>query len=151
MSGWLLGIVGVVFLGVLFDLICPKGKTNTLCKSIFGIFALFVMIMPILNIDIDSIVESTTYGNVMQSILNARDNSLQAEINNRLESLGIIGVNVEIKSKIDKDEYKIDQIYVDSTNIVLTENLKNINKYEVIAKEIADVVDIDIERIIVYG
>ena len=42
MSGWLLSIVGVVFLGVLFDLIYPNGKTNSLCKTIFALVAVVV-------------------------------------------------------------------------------------------------------------
>ena len=55
MSSWLLSIVGVVFMGVLFDLIYPNGKTNSLCKSIFAILSLFVMVAPILKIDINDI------------------------------------------------------------------------------------------------
>ena len=70
MKAWLLSIVGVVFLGVLFDLLYPNGRTNTLCKSIFGIFAVFVMIGPIFNFDFENI-NTITNNDVLIHNINA--------------------------------------------------------------------------------
>ena len=61
------------------------------------------------------------------------------------------GVVVKIDTNLTKEEFSIEKIYIDTTNMVLTENITNINKYEVIAKEIASVVGVELERIIVYG
>ena len=151
MNGWLLGVVGVVFLGVLFDLIYPKGKTNSLCKNIFGVFALFVMISPILKVNVDKLIDITNSGVLIESIHTAGDDRYKSKILSHLEECNITGVSVEIDSKIENDKYVITNIYVDSTNMVLTENITNINKYEVIANKIASIVDIELERIIVYG
>jgi hypothetical protein len=52
---------------------------------------------------------------------------------------------------LSEDEFFIDKIYLDTTNLVLTENVTNINKYEVIIKEVSGLLKIDAERIIVYG
>lgn len=152
MKEWLLSIVGVVFLGVLFDLLYPSGKTNTLCKSLFGFFALFVMISPLFQIDLEKISSTFSSNEILNININeARNKSYELKIINHLNDCDIVGVNVEIESNIYNDEFVINNIFVDSTNLVLTENVTNINKYEVIAKEIANVVEIDLERIVVYG
>lgn len=152
MSSWLLSITGVIFLGVLFDLIYPNGKTNTLCKTIFGIVAVVVMITPILNIDLDKL---TLGGSVNQQLINnleeAKIQSIKTRIDTHLKSCGISGVIVKIDIILSEDEFFIDKIYLDTTNLVLTENVTNINKYEVIIKEVSGLLKIDAERIIVYG
>ncbi len=152
MSSWLLSITGVIFLGVLFDLIYPNGKTNTLCKTIFGIVAVVVMITPILNIDLDKL---TLGGSVNQQLINnleeAKIQSIKTRIDTHLKSCGISGVIVKIDIILSEDEFYIDKIYLDTTNLVLTENVTNINKYEVIIKEVSGLLKIDAERIIVYG
>ena len=152
MSSWLLSITGVIFLGVLFDLIYPNGKTNTLCKTIFGVVAVVVMITPILNIDLDKL---TLGGSVNQQLINnleeAKIQSIKTRVDTHLKSCGISGVIVKIDIILSEDKFYIDKIYLDTTNLVLTENVTNINKYEVIANEISKVVDVDKERIIVYG
>ena len=152
MSSWLLSITGVIFLGVLFDLIYPNGKTNTLCKTIFGVVAVVVMITPILNIDLDKL---TLGGSVNQQLINnleeAKIQSIKTRIDTHLKSCGISGVIVKIDIILSEDEFYIDKIYLDTTNLVLTENVTNINKYEVIIKEVSGLLKIDAERIIVYG
>lgn len=152
MNSWLLSIVGIVFLCVLFDIVYPNGKTNTLCKSIFGIFSVFVMISPLVKIDFDNAIESTVVNEILiENINKAKDENERLKIIELLKENGIEGVNVEIVSILNYNEYEIKNIYVDTTNLVLTENITNINKYEVIANKIAEIVDIDLERIIVYG
>ena len=152
MNSWLLSIVGIVFLCVLFDIVYPNGKTNTLCKSIFGIFSVFVMISPLVKIDFDNAIESTVVNEILiENINKAKDENERLKIIELLKENGIDGVNVEIVSILNYNVYEIKNIYVDTTNLVLTENITNINKYEVIANKIAEIVDIDLERIIVYG
>lgn len=152
MNSWLLSIIGVVFLGVLFDLIYPNGKTNTLCKSIFGIFAMFVILSPLFNFEVDKVISDVSTDTVLIDNINkAKDNAIKIKIDNHLNNENIIGAIVEIESNLNLNEYYIKNIFVDSTNLVLTENVTNINKYEVIANEISKVVDVDKERIIVYG
>ena len=46
---------------------------------------------------------------------------------------------------------EIEKIYIDTTNLVLTENITNINKYVVIINEVSNLLDIEKERIVVYG
>ena len=87
----------------------------------------------------------------MDSIHVLKSDALINQIKLNLSSQGITGVDVEIESNMLGNEYIIDNIYVDITNIVLSENLENINKYEVITSEIEKVTEIDKSRIIIYG
>ena len=50
MTAWLLSIVGVVFLGVMVDIISPSGKTGGFIKSMFAIFLVYVVITPIVKL-----------------------------------------------------------------------------------------------------
>lgn len=152
MSSWLLSIVGVVFLSILFDLIYPNGKTNAFCKSIFGIIAIFIIISPILKIDIDNIdINSSTTNALVENINKSKENSIKLKIEAHLKNCGINGVIVRIESNLTTESFEIEKIYIDSTNLVLTENITNINKYEVITKEVAQLLEIDSKRIVVYG
>ena len=49
MSAWLMSIVGVVFLGVMIDIITPEGKTNAFIKSIFAVFVVYIIVSPIVT------------------------------------------------------------------------------------------------------
>ncbi len=152
MTGWLLSITGVIFLGVLFDLIYPSGKTNTLCKTIFGVVAVVVMITPILNINIDDLTfNSEIEEGLVDNINDAKINSIKTKIDAHLSSCGIEGVIVKIDANLSNIAFEIDKVYIDTTNLVLTENITNINKYEVIIKEVSSLLKIAQERIVVYG
>ena len=148
---WLLGVIGVIFLGVLFDLIYPNGKTNAFCKSVFGIVSVIMILTPIFNIRFDSINEDFVDNSIIKSINEARCDNLKNQIINYLSSKKIDGVDVEIFLNVKNNEFDIENIYVDATNLVLTENITNINKYEVISNEVFNVTKIDKDRIIVYG
>lgn len=152
MTAWLLSIVGVVFLAVLIDFIYPNGKTNAFCKSIFGLFAIIMMIRPILNIDLKADFNKNFVStSINKDLKKSKDEYYLMAITKSLEGDKISGVDVEIDSKMVDNVYEIENIYVDTTNIVLTNNLTHTNKYEVIIQNILKIVEIDKERIVIYG
>lgn len=151
MTSWVLSIVGVVFLGMLLDIAYPNGKTNKLCKSIFGLITLVVIINPIFKINLE-IRKEDFIDNFLESSLNdVKINMYISEIENNLLLSGIDGVFVEIDSKIDKNNITIENINIDISQAVLLKDFENINKYEVIVNEVKKVVDIDEEGIVIYG
>ena len=150
MNSWLSNIVGVVFLSILFDLIYPSGKTNKFCKSLFGIIAVGVIISPILKIDF-SVSADYVDEKIVESISSARAEVYASNVENYLSSEGIVGANVEVKYTLSENDFKLKLIYVDASNIVLTEDLTNINKYEVIARKVSENFDVSIEEVFVYG
>lgn len=152
MTSWLLSIVGVIFIGVLFDLIYPNGKTNNICKGIFSIIAVCIMVSPILNIDINKIkVDNFVNNELIEHINETKLETIKLKIDSHLNSCGINGVVVKIDSNLTEDEFCVEKIYIDTTNLVLTDNITNINKYDVIINEVSSFLKIEKERIIVYG
>jgi stage III sporulation protein AF len=47
--GWLLGVMGVVLLGVLADVLLPKGQMSKYVKGIFAVLTMFVFISPVVR------------------------------------------------------------------------------------------------------
>lgn len=151
MTIWLLSLVGVAFLGVLFDIIYPNGKTNAFCKSMFGIITVIIMVSPLMNIKKQNYKVDLFDSDIASVINKSKINTLQLKIQNHLLSCGIEGVSVEIDGILSENDCEIENIYIDITELVLTENLTNINKYEVISQKVLEIIDIDRERIIIYG
>ena len=151
MKEWLFSIVGVVFLAILFDLIYPSGKTNKLCKSLFGVVAAFIMISPIIklnNIEVDDeYVDDTLVGNINKS----KEMVYEYQIVNYLREYGFDEVEVSVEGNVSNNVFEIENVYFDITNLVLTKNNENINIYEVIINEISNEFRIDSKRIFVYG
>lgn len=151
MTAWLMSIVGVAFLGVLLDIIYPNGKTNTFCKSMFGVMVVFVMINPLLNFKDNNFKIDLLKDDIITNLNDNKITVLQSQIELGLNAKGIEGAFVEIYGNIEDNEVVIDNIYIDCSQVVLSENEANINKYEVISKCVLEIVNIDKERIIVYG
>lgn len=151
MKEWLFSIVGVVFLAILFDLIYPSGKTNNFCKSLFGIIAAFIMISPIIKLESVDISNDYTDDTLVNNINKSKETLYKLQVEDYLKKNGYDGVIVEIVGNVSDNVFEIENVYVDITNIVLTEDVENINIYEVIVNEISNEYGIDSERIFVYG
>lgn len=152
MSKWLLGIVGVVFLGILIDVLTPNGKLNKLIKGVFGIIATFVIIAPIFKIDMidfdfTQIEDATLIENINKEKIKASEEMVELTLKNK----GFDGINVEISINPDFVGLIYDSVYIDCSELVLSEEHMNINKYEVIVDDVANILNIDKERIIIYG
>ncbi len=155
MSGWLLNIIGIIFVGVLFEIILPDGKTNNFIKHVFTIFLLFTIISPIssfinnnfiLNTDVDVVDENFIYVTNLNKI-----SELEKTITNNLEKVGIKNVSVIINSNIFETDLIINSVYVDVTNKKLENNVSESEYKNEIKKIILKTVNVDSEDIIIYG
>lgn len=155
MSGWLLNIIGIIFVGVLFEIILPDGKTNNFIKHVFTIFLLFTIISPIssfinnnftLNTDVDVVDENFIYVTNLNKI-----SELEKTITNNLEKVGIKNVSVILNSNIFETDLIIDSVYVDVTNKKLENNVSESEYKNKIKKIILKTVNVDSEDIIIYG
>lgn len=152
MTGWLFSIVGVVFLAVLIDFVYPNGKTNTFCKSMFGLFAVIILVSPITKIDLsDELSSNFVSTSISSNLKKSKDEYYALKIIKQLNESDIDGIDVEIESIMEDNVYELENIYIDTTNLVLSENLTHTNKYEVIIQEVLKIVEIDKERIVIYG
>lgn len=151
MKAWLLSIVGTIFLSILFDLICPSGKINKFSKSIFGIVAVAIILSPILNLKFDITSEDYVNSSLIENINKSKAQVYEKQVEAYLKEEGIEGTSVEVDYTLSENDFEVAFVNVDASNIVLTENLSNINKYEVIAKMVSQKFNISEERILVYG
>ncbi len=150
---YILSIVGVVFLGVMVDIISPEGKTNSFIKSMFAIFLMFVILTPVINFfsksNINDILNSSyeTDKDYISDIVDLRIEDLKSSVISELEKQGIFGTNVEIEGKMKEQKIEIEKVVVNAQNVVLTNADKHIDKYKVITEVIAEVLKIDSEVI----
>lgn len=155
MNNWLLNIVGVIFIGVLLDIILPDGKTNSFIKHIFTIFLLFVIISPIsslvnknftLNTNKNVIDENFIYNTNLKKV-----EELEKLIKQNLDDVGIQNTSVIINASIFEENLTINSVYVDITNKVLTIDAKKLNVKEEVIKVVVNTVKVNKEDIVIYG
>ena len=151
---YIISIIGVVFLGVMIDVIAPEGKMNNFIKSIFAVFLLFVMVCPIVDFFTNNKLSGffNTKLNVDEEYLEQtselRIDNYELLIISELEKKGIYGVKVEIEGKIVGENKNIKKVMVDTSNLVLTNADEHINKYKVITELIYDILKVKSEVII---
>lgn len=160
LGGYLLGVLGVVFLVVLVDLILPDGKINKYIKSILSIFVVAVIISPVasalnLGFDFDKIITGGTYevdDNILNNITNQNIVYMQDNLAKSLDKAGYEGVSISIVTEGQGSEAKIKYIYVDLCDLVINKNLEHIDYYTKIKELIINLVDnLSEEQIILYG
>lgn len=145
MTAWLLSIVGIVFLGVMVDIIAPSGKTNTFIKSIFAIFLIYVVITPIVKyikkgeykVDFE-----TEYSTENLSITEA-----EHKISDLLISNGFYGIDVEIKGYVSKDKIVAQKVVLNGAKTVLKSQDEHIDKYKLITNLVQSIVTVKKENI----
>ena len=152
MTKWLFSIVGVVFLGMLFDMIYPNGKSNSFCKGLFGVFTIYVLISPFVNLDFNiDINDSYISQDIVESINISKNEALSIRVEKYLNDIGYSNIIVEIDSDLDNSEYSIEKISIDISNLVLDNNNENINIYEAIKNKVVQEFGVDVEKVEVYG
>lgn len=154
MTTWILSIVGIVFVGVIFDLICPEGKMSVFLKSVFAILTLFVIIRPIpkwLKQSINLNWDITLTDEYLSSINTGKVLYYQDQIKQNIEKMGYTPCDVIVEADLQNSTGKIENIYVDFSNYVLNGGDKHTIKYEKIKEMIVELTNIGKEKIVFYG
>ena len=138
MTSYILSIVGIVFLGVLVDVIMPDGEMNKYVKGVFSIIALCVILSPLpklfgKNIDFDSALYDTTASSIDLDFLEATQkqmkNQLEITLRSRFKDSGFDNVEVDILSEMSNYKFNIKKVIIDIKNMVINQNMAHINKY----------------------
>ncbi len=124
MSGWLIGIVGVVSLGVLIEVLLPEGENSKYIRGIFSIIVIFVIISPLPKLAkgdyIKGFVTQKEEINIDESYYESVKDDMQNRIKDNLsEKLEKAGYN-DLSFNIEFDEdyvYMINKVVVDSSGI----------------------------------
>ena len=154
---WIYNIIGVVFIGVIFDIILPVSKINKFMKCIYSVFILYSLVVPIImfakNVNLETGFES---GNIevglefVQQLNQSKNSTYSNLIETAIENEGILNVDVEISSNLDNSVYEVIGIEVNLVNSVLIDNSANINKYEVITRQIMKYLNIKEDMVKFY-
>lgn len=158
MGQWLISITAVVALSVLLDIIVPEGEINKYIKGIFALITIFVIISPIASlINSNYSFEDTLNNNnntfqIDNSFVDYTKDDINNITNNALEKhLKDKGYNnTVVRIYLDYDN-KINFVTVDINNLIIDEKLSHINITNDIVSIVQEVLNINKERIIVYG
>ena len=121
MSGWLIGIVGVVSLGVLIEVLLPEGENSKYIRGIFSIIVIFVIISPLPKLAKGDYINGFTSQKQEISIDEEYYISVKSDIQAKVED--------NLKQKLEKSGYndlsfdiQFDEEYVFMINKVVVDS-----------------------------
>ena len=143
-SSWILSIAGVSLLSVLIDLFLPEGSINGYIKTVFNFAIILVIVTPVPSLLHKEFDTSLMFSNQEIVINNEyiyqlnRDKltMLEQGIETKLEKEGLLNIDISISADIFTTQMLIESIYVDLSNLVISNNDKHIN----IENEIIEVI-----------
>lgn len=156
MSGYILTILGIVLAGILIDIIVPTGKINKYIKSIFAIFVVAVILMPVVKFIAKSdeiTINYTDYEieqNLMDYIFSFRVTAYENEIIEVLENNGLSNIDIKINYSINSNELSLNSCEVNLKNMTSSNIEMHNNRYEFIAETIKEITNLTDEVIIFY-
>lgn len=156
MSGYILTILGIVLAGILIDIIVPTGKINKYIKSIFAIFVVAVILMPVVKFiakSDDITINYTDYEieqNLMNYIFSSRVTAYENEIIEVLENNGLSNIDIKINYSINSNELSLNSCEVNLKNMTSSNIEMHNNRYEFIAETIKEITNLTDEVIIFY-
>ena len=156
MSVYILTILGIVLAGILIDIIVPTGKINKYIKSIFAIFVVAVILMPVVKFIAKSdeiTINYTDYEieqNLMDYIFSSRVTAYENEIIEVLENNGLSNIDIKINYSINSNELSLNSCEVNLKNMTSSNIEMHNNRYEFIAETIKEITNLTDEVIIFY-
>lgn len=151
-GSYILSIVGVVFLGVLVDVILPEGEMNKFIKGAFSLVALFVIVSPVQklfnkNFDISNVFYDTAAVQTDKDFLEATTKQMKLHLETALEvklkDNGFDAVEVEILCDMSNNVLEIKKVKIDISKMVINTNIPHINKYTEIKSVVTNFLNVE--------
>lgn len=153
MSGYILSILGVVVAGVIIDIIVPSGTINKYIKSIYSIFLVAVLLMPILNLKGNNFAfnykEYELNDNLFNYISNEKAKALEDSIEQHFNTEGFSNIDIELTFKLNNNKILYNSCNVNLKNLVISADKQHINKYEFIKEVVASYTNLSYQEIII--
>ena len=152
MNGYILSILGVVVAGVIIDVIVPSGTINKYIKSIYSIFLVAVLLMPLINL-IDGNKLSFVYkeyelnDDLFNYISNEKVTSLEEEIEQRFKIEGFSNIDIELLFTLNNNKIEYNSCDVNLKNLAISADKQHINKYEFIKEVVASYTNLSYQEI----
>ncbi len=152
MQQWIISIIGIVFVLLILDLILPSGSCKKIIQSVISIFFLCIFFSPLKSfISKTTSTEFSVDDGLYTTINLAKVQSIKDRILNELRSSGIKDVNVDIVTNTANIDFDIKYVYVDVSNLSLSDNSQHINTNEVIKSVVIKISKVREEQVIIYG
>ena len=152
MQQWIVSIIGIVFVLLILDLILPSGSCKKIIQSVISIFFLCIFFSPLKSfISKTTSTEFSVDSGLYTTINLAKVQSIKDRILNELRSSGIKDVNVDIVTNTANIDFDIKYVYVDVSNLSLSDNSQHINTNEVIKSVVIKISKVREEQVIIYG
>ena len=156
-SSWVLSIAGISVIGVLVELILPSGQTKKYVKGVFAFVVVMVIITPLpklfgSNFQVDDILEENAIiiqEDFVYQINRERLEKIEEMIESDLQMEGFENVKVKINANIFTVNMSIDAVFVDLSNLVITENAKHKNTNDTIINSVLKYVNVNKSDIII--
>lgn len=160
LSAWVMSIAGIICLSVLVELILPNGQMNKYIKGIFSFIVILVIISPIptllgKEVNLDNMFDSSTQIELQKDYLYQvnldRVSAMQKDINSQISAQGYQNVEARIDCDIFSSQINYRSIYVDLSNLVISDSAVHKDiltiKKDIIAI-VLSIVDIKEERVV---
>lgn len=151
-SSYILSIVGIVFLGVLIDVVMPDGEMNKYIKGVYALIAMFVIISPIQKLfnkkfNLDDIFYDSKAVETDSDFIEATNKQIKNQLEKyllvKLKNEGFEKVEVEIVCEMSNNVLDIKKVIIDISNMVMSENISHINKYKEIKKVVTSFLSVE--------
>ena len=132
-SAWILSIAGIISLSVIVELMLPEGQLNKYIRSVFSFIVVLVIIAPLpsligKNFSFSDISISEDYSLQEDYIYQMnvyKTEAIQESISLDIKQSGYNGVEVSVSAENFSTTFKINAIYVELGNLVITESAKH--------------------------
>ena len=153
MSGYILSILGIVVSGIIIDIVLPTGSVNKYIKSVYSIFVVAVLLMPLIRFINNSNGLELSYTdyelqeNLLNYIYKNQVDNLEIKIEDQLSNNGFYKIDIELGFSIENNELNINSCKANLENLSISLESQHINKYEFIKKVVTEFTNLSSEEI----
>ena len=155
MNAYILSILGIVVAGVIIDIIIPSGNINKYIKSIYSIFVVAVLIMPVINLINNKNEFVINYKNyelqedLISYMYKRQTDALEQDIEEYLSAEGFKNIDINLNFSIENNELIYKTCNVNLKDLAINADKQHINKYEFIYSVVEDYTNLTSQEIII--
>ncbi len=119
---WCEGIIIAIIISIIIEMLLPEGKNKKYVKVVIGIYVMFVVVNPILEI--------LNYDIKFEEFFGFEEISVSTSLDSNMKDVYVVGIQESIKQEIEEMGY-----IVKSINVNVDSNYENIEKIELSVEE----------------
>ena len=156
-STWVLSVAGISIIGVLIELILPMGQTKKYVKGVFAFIVVLVIITPLPKLfggeyRVEDIFEEDAIiiqEDFIYEINRDRLEKIEAMIESDLLEKGYKNIDIQLNANIFTNNMSIDAVFVDLSDLVISENLQHKNINDIVIESVLKYVNVPKSDIII--